>query len=167
MRKALLAALAALLLTPAAADARRDPVVEATRLAGVAAQWWQAKGFTACAPAHVARAAALPPGKWAWAFPSTCEVDVGPEPLRMLASTAKDYAAGLRRETACTLIFHEVGHLAGLAHTPGGLMAEDASIYGYPPGPCVDYGAKGLTRSERLNYRWMVSHNRPSAARPA
>lgn len=161
IRKTLVALLIIFALVPATADASRDPVKEAGRLATLATGWWAVKGYDACGTIQIGPASALlPPGKWAWAYPWLCRIDLGPEPIRMLANARRRYVSAFGREMACTLIFHEVGHLAGLGHSPGGVMAEDASIYGYPPGPCFDYGTKGLSRSERHNYRLSIDWSR-------
>ncbi len=44
----------------------------------------------------------------------------------------------MRRQDKCVLVIHEYGHAAyGFQHTPGGIMAGDATTYDHPPGACL------------------------------
>lgn len=139
-----LVAAAALTAAPAAASATAPTTLIRTFME-MGTEFWAARGVPVCdnPVPHVTElpdeAAGLQAEGCQFWLSATLVRRAGRERWRR-GQGGDSYRADL-----CTTVFHELGHTAGLQHTPTGLMSEIAPE---PPGECVQW-VKRQERRER------------------
>lgn len=104
----------------------------------IAVNFWGARGVhVPCHPVPVSGADAML-AKDQWGYPEAMAATSG---CRILISSISGAQRHMREVAPyyCGEVVHEVGHLAGLPHTPTGLMTGDVIYWEWLPYDCIHW----------------------------